>query len=467
MEVVQVEKEEGDMGSLTVGYAKQHFPSPDDNPSMIIERKRYLSLSKSPWTGYVNGLDGTFDVEAKIDSRYAAFCGVNSYHNNAAADRRFRFRYCEMTDEPAYSQGQLTFDSPWSNNLDGSYVDCPADSVITKIYSFHSNEHEDRRWQYSCRKFEGLMIDANSCSWSAWANNYDGLLNFECGDGRAGVITGIQSQHSAIYRDRIFKFKCCNWEYIGCRSLNEIPASHATPGGAIKYDVPLYRNRHPIGSVATFGCPYNPFGAYFDTTTCQSTFTFDKDPASECASNHSPVPTDFRILPNSFDQCPSSMYLSRQDCATAVLTVGGRLRDGGVPSGSFGDRPFGCSMETKGDQAAHYNTFLGENAGYYESVCGKGRFMELPKLFEGECPLSMHISKEECAAAGLSVGGRLNNGNLIEGVWDTAPFGCSISYEDNDAVYYNGNADGVNDGRFSSLCLEPAVSILHPLFQLY
>ena len=76
----------------------------------------------------------------------------------------------------------------------------------------------------------------------------------------------------------------------------------------------------------------------------------------------------------------------------------------------------------------------------------------------------MDISKEDCVAAALSAGGELRNGKMKEGSWGNVPFGCSFEIGgllDDNAVHYNTNTTGVNDGRFSSICHRLPVSHIY------
>ena len=236
-----------------------------------------------------------------------------------------------------------------------------------------------------------------------------------------------------------------------CPTIN-IPATHATVGD-IKYDNQLSINGwFPAGTKATFQCPYNPLWRYSNETICQRLTGWDKDPKNECEPK---VDRGFRLLPQSYDTCPSFMFLSKDNCKAAGLAVGAILQDGKVSEGSWSGVPFGCSINVNGGYI-HYNSYRGENDGNYQPVCSKGSFTLLPKSFKGGCPLSMGLSKEGCAAAGLSAGGKLRDGNLVEGSWGHTPFGCFILPEDS-AIHYNSNDNGVNDGRFESLCHELSV----------
>lgn len=73
-----------------------------------------------------------------------------------------------------------------------------------------------------------------------------------------------------------------------------------------------------------------------------------------------------------------------------------------------------------------------------------------------KCPLESSISKEECAVAGLSVGGTLKNDELVEGAWDNRPSGCSLTIEDN-IIHFNANPVGERNEKYISVCGEAKV----------
>ena len=241
----------------------------------------------------------------------------------------------------------------------------------------------------------------------------------------------------------------------GCPIIDNIPASHATPG-FITYDKqPLSSNGvYPAGTKATFRCAYNPFWFHSDKATCQRLTGWDKDPNQECARNEDGQ--GFLLLPPSFDMCPYSMYLSKEDCRQAGLAVGGFLLDGKVKEGSWSWLPFGCSINQSSGNI-HYNSSRGDNNGHYQPVCSKGSFTSLPETFEGGCPSSMNVSKGNCAAIGLSAGGKLHNEKVIEGSWGHVPYGCSIKEEDSE-ILYNSKSNGENNGSYASLCHKLPVS---------
>ena len=427
--------------------------------SMANENGSYFA--KSGWSKYINKSDSDLDVDARINGRDAAFCGFSSKHDSDDKDRLFRFMTCEKSDGMYYpirnsNPTEVTSRNNWDER---AWVDCPQNSVVTRIVSEHSNWKEDRKWQFTCSEFSGLKT--KSCDkWTDYWNGWKQDFNYDCDNDY--VMTGIDSYHDNSHEDRKFKFKCCPWEYDGCLRIDDIPSTHATPG-MIKYNKGLINNggvHYPVTSVATFVCPYNPMQAYLDSTTCQDSGSWDKDPVKECGEwvQETFQETGFRLLPSSFDECPASMYLSEEDCIRAGLALGGTLRGDKLIIGWWSNKPFGCSFFEIGenhDLAIAYNAYPGKNDGISEPVCSKGSFTLLPKSFKGGCPSSMNISKEDCAAAALSAGGNLRHGKLVEVSWDHAPYGCFITADKKQAHY---NSNGVNDGNYESLCHELLVS---------
>ena len=73
-----------------------------------------------------------------------------------------------------------------------------------------------------------------------------------------------------------------------------------------------------------------------------------------------------------------------------------------------------------------------------------------------KCPLESSISKEECVVAGLSIGGTLQNDELIEGYWNDKPRGCSLKIEDN-TILFNTYPVGARDEKYISVCREAEV----------
>merc|ERR1712142_1107661 len=72
------------------------------------------------------------------------------------------------------------------------------------------------------------------------------------------------------------------------------------------------------------------------------------------------------------------------------------------------------------------------------------------KFFVKSCPSYLDVSKADCVAAGLSVGGRLRNGGLVEGSWHHVSVGCSL--QGNGDIHYNTKVDAQNTGGFFPVC---------------
>ena len=68
-----------------------------------------------------------------------------------------------------------------------------------------------------------------------------------------------------------------------------------------------------------------------------------------------------------------------------------------------------------------------------------------------KCPLESSVNKEECIVAGLSVGGTLENNELVEGPWSNRPSGCFLT-KDNNIVHFNGNPIGTSTENYTTVC---------------
>ena len=70
-----------------------------------------------------------------------------------------------------------------------------------------------------------------------------------------------------------------------------------------------------------------------------------------------------------------------------------------------------------------------------------------------KCPLESAVNKEQCIVAGLSVGGTLQNGELIVDAWNDRPSGCFLT-EDDHIIHYNTNPVGARGDNYVSVCKE-------------
>lgn len=140
------------------------------------------------------------------------------------------------------------------------------------------------------------------------------------------------------------------------------------------------------------------------------------------------------------------MAVRKADCVAAGLSVGGRLRNGKLVEGRWHHVSVGCSLQ--GDGVIHYNTKVNaQNTGGFIPVCKKASKLPSSMKF---CPSSIAVSKEDCVAAGLSVGGKLRNGQLVEGRWEHVSVGCSL--QGNGDIHYNTKVDAKNTYGFIPVC---------------
>lgn len=86
--------------------------------------------------------------------------------------------------------------------------------TIKSIGSIHDNHYEDRQWDIDCKPAGYTM---GISTWSPYANDYDGSMNFECNEG--SVVTGMSSIHDNYYEDRRYQLMCSylnNWKRGSC-----------------------------------------------------------------------------------------------------------------------------------------------------------------------------------------------------------------------------------------------------------
>ena len=151
--------------------------------------------------GWVNGWDGGLNYVCPGDQ---GIMKINSVHSNNKEDRLWNYG-CERIGA---SLGGTRI-SGWTNNFDGyQYYDCGGNDVIAGFNSYHSNNREDRRWRVYCRNMRGARL--TNCRWNADANGWDGGMDQTAPSN--GVFTGMKSWHSNGKEDRVFQFRTCSIE---------------------------------------------------------------------------------------------------------------------------------------------------------------------------------------------------------------------------------------------------------------
>eukprot|EP00592_Proboscia_alata_P012766 CAMPEP_0194393426 /NCGR_PEP_ID=MMETSP0174-20130528/123290_1 /TAXON_ID=216777 /ORGANISM="Proboscia alata, Strain PI-D3" /LENGTH=579 /DNA_ID=CAMNT_0039189107 /DNA_START=202 /DNA_END=1937 /DNA_ORIENTATION=+ len=167
------------------------------------------------------------------------------------------------------------------------------------------------------------------------------------------------------------------------------------------------------------------------------------------------------LLPAPFEglKCNAGYDFSKDDCVTAALSVGGKLRNGKFIVGDWLDKPPGCFLELK-DKAIHFGTNPdGINNNQFQPVC-VAKHIKAGLLPAGRgiaCSPELEIPLDDCVAAGKSLGGFLRNDIfLVRGHWVHTPPGCFLQDRDK-AIHFNMNFDTVNNGQFQPVCLHEAI----------
>ncbi|XP_035826016.1 hemagglutinin/amebocyte aggregation factor [Aplysia californica] len=136
---------------------------------------------------------------------------IESVHDNHKEDRVFNFGCAPMS---TFFSGNELDSCEWTgyvNDFDALMeFQCHNDYIIAGISSYHDNGKEDRRFKFQCCKPGSLV--AHACSYTAYINTYDHVLQYRVPDGYA--IRGVNSIHDNGKEDRIFKFDICKLDKL-------------------------------------------------------------------------------------------------------------------------------------------------------------------------------------------------------------------------------------------------------------
>ncbi|KAF4114841.1 hypothetical protein G5714_005064 [Onychostoma macrolepis] len=126
---------------------------------------------------------------------------IKSEHHNHYEDRLWEFG-CKNT----FGSGTECFMSPYVNNFDQTFTyTCPTNSIVAGISSYHSDHHEDRRWQFYCCRKKGYCT--SNCQWTTYVNWFDEA--FQWTTPSSHYLVGAESFHDNKYEDRRWKYKYC------------------------------------------------------------------------------------------------------------------------------------------------------------------------------------------------------------------------------------------------------------------
>jgi len=161
----------------------------------------------------------------------------------------------------------------------------------------------------------------------------------------------------------------------------------------------------------------------------------------------------------SSDIC-STESVSEGECleaARSLLPEGQGQGRRNLVAGSWNHVPAGCSLQSGGDWAAHYNRRdSGINSGAYTPVCTghEGVTSHLSVAASNFCTTES-VNEVEClhaVRALLPDGQDQGRRNLVAGQWNHVPPGCSVQSGGDWAAHYNRRSSGFNDGGYTPVC---------------
>ncbi|KAL2089481.1 hypothetical protein ACEWY4_014169 [Coilia grayii] len=131
-----------------------------------------------------------------------SFSRISSYHSDHHGDRRF-----SISCAPVVSSYTDCSQTNWVNHFDEAFTyTCPRNFVIAGMGSFHSNNHEDRRFHFRC--CGGSTLSYSNCQWTPYVNCFDEY--FEWLVPFHNYLAGVSSYHDNYRADRRFRFYICS-----------------------------------------------------------------------------------------------------------------------------------------------------------------------------------------------------------------------------------------------------------------
>ncbi|XP_055046262.1 hemagglutinin/amebocyte aggregation factor [Misgurnus anguillicaudatus] len=126
---------------------------------------------------------------------------VKSQHSNSNEDRMWEFG-CK----PTFDASTECFWSPYANDFDQQFTfECPPNHVMAGMSSYHSNKHEDRRWQFYCCRSNGYCNA--DCQWTTYVNWFDEAFHWTVPN--MNYLVGTDSYHENKHEDRRWKYMFC------------------------------------------------------------------------------------------------------------------------------------------------------------------------------------------------------------------------------------------------------------------
>ncbi|GEM_PF-3428843 len=183
---------------------------PNRNPKCRVRQE--FNVDNNIWTPYLNGFDQPVTFVAPPNQ---VMRGYDTYHSNGPEDNRIKFLMASACDGSLPLETVNCADYPsaagWVNGFDAPVdFQCGANQYMTQEQSQHGNAAEDRRYRYRCCELEkpgGSSVTRTNCEWSGMQNTWDMPVKFTCSKGK--IMTGARSFHANGPEDRIYYFQCC------------------------------------------------------------------------------------------------------------------------------------------------------------------------------------------------------------------------------------------------------------------
>jgi len=182
---------------------------------------------------------------------------------------------------------------------------------------------------------------------------------------------------------------------------------------------------------------------------------------------------NFRLARRGAVDCGDGASPTEHNCEAQADSLAGRHQGRQhLVVGAWGHVPFGCSLQTGGDYAAHYNYNPGgRNDGGYSLVCSeraRGYSFRLASGGSNDCGDGASPTESSCEAQADSLAGGRHQGrqHLVVGSWGYVPSGCSLQTGGDWAAHYNLLAIGRNDGgAYSLVCSKRDAQLEAPLYK--
>lgn len=159
------------------------------------------------WTDNIpNNYREEFTFEAG-DKR--VLTGIRGEHDNGSEDRRWQFGHSQHADFRCTPLSWTGFKNRGDERVDFT---CPKGSALYGVSSRYSEPHRDREWRFRCCEFETKDSRGNeqyymeSTYGSGFVNEFDGRIDLTCN--RNSVLVGVKSVHSDEREDRRWEFVC-------------------------------------------------------------------------------------------------------------------------------------------------------------------------------------------------------------------------------------------------------------------